>query len=99
MRARTTAGNLALKKIPQTIRAGYYTQFVCGQVLVTLRETFAVAPGLAAARGVVLRNDGRDVYGRPLMPCLAAFTVDRAALHVVRCADPSPMEILDAMPR
>jgi hypothetical protein len=99
MPARTAAGNLTLKKITQTIRAGYYTQFVCGQVLVTLRETFAVAPGLAAARVVVLRNDGRDVYGRPLMPCLAAFTVDRAALHGVRWADTSAMEILDAIAR
>lgn len=97
--ARTAAGKLTLKKVTQTVRAGYYSQFVCGQVLVTLRETFAVAPGLTAARVVVMRNDGRDVYGRPLMPCLAAFTVDRAALHGVRWADASAADILNAVAR
>ncbi|WP_426510373.1 DUF4236 domain-containing protein [Dactylosporangium sp. McL0621] len=99
MPAQTAAGNLTLKKITQTAQANYYTQFACGQVLVTLRETFAAAPGLAAARVVVLRNDGRDVYGRPSMPCLAAFTVERTALHGVRWADAGSVEILDMVAR
>ena len=43
MPARTPAGNLSLKKVTQTTQADYYKQFVCGQILVTLRETFAVA--------------------------------------------------------
>jgi len=97
--SRTAAGNLSLKKITQASRADFYKQFVCGQVLVTLREAFAVAPGLASARVVVLRNDGRDVYGRPVMPCLAAVNVTRGALHGVRWDDADAVDILNAVAR
>jgi hypothetical protein len=72
---------------------------VCGQILVTVRETFAVAPGLFSARVVVLRNDGRDVYGQPVMPCLAAVNIDRGALIGVRWADADAVDILNAVAR
>jgi hypothetical protein len=48
--SRTTAGNISLKKLTKTERASYYTLTLCGYLLVTLREAFAVAPGLSAAR-------------------------------------------------
>jgi hypothetical protein len=99
MPARTAAGNLTLKKITQTAKADFYKQFVCGQILVTVRETFAVAPGLFSARVVVLRNDGRDVYGQPVMPCLAAVNIDRGALLGVRWADADAVDILNAVAR
>jgi hypothetical protein len=96
MPGRTAAGNLSLKKITQADKADFYKQFVCGQILVTLREAFAVAPGLTAGRVVVLRNDGRDPYGRPTMPCLAAVTVTRRALDGVRWHDADAIDILNA---
>ncbi|MEV4642834.1 DUF4236 domain-containing protein [Actinoplanes sp. NPDC049548] len=99
MPAHTAAGNLSLKKLTQTARADFYKQFVCGQILVTLRETFAVAPALMSARVVVLRNDGIDVYGRPAMPCLAAVNVSREALLGVRWNDAGAVEILNAVAR
>jgi hypothetical protein len=99
MPARTPAGNLSLKKVTQTTQADYYKQFVCGQILVTLRETFAVAPGLVSARVVVLRNDGRDLYGQPVMPCLAAVNVAREALLGVRWNDADAVDILNAVAR
>jgi hypothetical protein len=99
MPARTAAGNLTLKKITQTAKADFYKQFVCAQILVTVRETFAVAPGLFSARVVVLRNDGRDVYGQPVMPCLAAVNIDRGALIGVRWADADAVDILNAVAR
>jgi hypothetical protein len=97
MPGRTAAGNLSLKKITQADKADFYRQFVCGQVLVTLREAFAVAPGLNAARVVVLRNDGRDPYGRPDVPCLAAVSVTRRALEGVRWQDADAIDILNAV--
>lgn len=97
MPGRTAAGNLSLKKITQADRADFYKHFVCGQILVTLREAFAVAPGLASARVVVLRNDGRDVYGRPVMPCLVAVSVARKALLGVRSNDADAVDILNAV--
>jgi hypothetical protein len=99
MPSRTAAGNLSLKKLTQTAQADVYKQFVCGQVLVTLREAFAVAPGLNSARIIVLRNDGRDVYGRLVLPCLAAISVDRRALEGVRWNDADAIDILNAVAR
>ncbi|NJP31023.1 DUF4236 domain-containing protein [Micromonospora thermarum] len=80
----TQAGNLSLRKLPQRGRADYYKQFVCGQVLVTIREAFAVAPGLRSARVAVMRHDGVDSYGRPRVSCLLAAKLDRDALAGVR---------------
>lgn len=97
--ARTAAGNLSLKKITQSAKADFYKQFVCGQILVTVREAFAVAPGLISARVVVLRNDGRDVYGQPLMPCLAAVNITWKALVGVRWDDADAVNILNAVAR
>lgn len=99
MPSQTAAGNLSLKKITQAARADFYKQFVCGQVLVTVRETFAVAPGLASARVVVLRNDGRDIYGQPAMPCLAAVNITRQALQGVLWNEAAAVDILNAVAR
>jgi YD repeat-containing protein len=95
----TAAGNVSLKKITQAAKADFYKHFVCGQILVTLREAFAVAPGLTSARLVALRNDGRDVYGHPTMPCLAAVNVTRNALNGVRWNDADAVDILNAVAR
>lgn len=97
MPGQTAAGNLSLKKITQADKADFYKQFVCGQILVTLREAFAVGPGLTAARVVVLRNDGRDPYGRPVVPCLAAVSVTRGAMEGVRWHDADAIAILNAV--
>ncbi|MEV6925799.1 DUF4236 domain-containing protein [Dactylosporangium sp. NPDC051485] len=99
MPSRTAAGNVSLKKLAQAARADFYKQFVSGQVLVTLREAFAVAPGLGSARVVVLRNDGRDVYGRPAMPCIGAFGITREALRGIRWNDADAVDILNAAAR
>lgn len=44
----------------------------------------------------MLRNDGRDPYGRPNMPCLAAVSVTRRALEGVRWHDADTVDILNA---
>jgi hypothetical protein len=95
MPATTAAGNLTFRKLPQRDYADYYKQFVAGQILVTIRETFAVAPGVAAAAVVVLRNDGSDPYGRPRMPCLFAVRLEREALIGIRWEAASAMDIID----
>lgn len=80
----TQAGNLSFRKLPQRERADYYKLFVYGQVLVTVREALAVAPGIASTRVAVLRNDGRDSYGHPRVSCLLAARFDRRALNGVQ---------------
>ncbi|MFG3603613.1 DUF4236 domain-containing protein [Micromonospora chersina] len=91
----TQAGNLSLRKLPQRDRAAYYKQFVCGQVLVTLRETFAVAPAIGSARVAVLRHDGPDSYGRPLVSCILATEIHRASLVGVRWAETDAAAIVN----
>lgn len=91
----TAAGNLSLKKLTQRERADYYTIFVCGQLLVTVREALAVAPGLAGAGVVALRNDGPDVYGRARLVCLTAARLSRRALDGVQWATAGAVNIIN----
>ena len=51
----TPAGNLTLKKLTKTETADFYKELVFGHLIVTLREAFAVAPGIKSARIVALR--------------------------------------------
>jgi hypothetical protein len=57
---------------------------VLGHLLVTLREAFAVAPGITAIRSVLLRHAGADAYGRPRLGCLLAGRLLRSAFDGVR---------------
>jgi hypothetical protein len=91
----TQAGNLSLRKLPQRDRADYFKQFVCGQVLVTIREAFAVAPGLKSATVAAIRNDGKDAYGKPRVSCILAARFDRAALVGVRWGDADAAAIVN----
>ena len=80
----TPAGNLSLKKLTRTETAGIYKQFVCGQVVATLRMTFAVAPGVQSARIVAIRARSPDAYGKVRPEVVAAARCSRDALIEVR---------------
>jgi hypothetical protein len=82
----TAAGNLSLRKLPKGERASYYTLAVLGHVMVTVKEAFAVAPGLQHVRLVALRGAGSDAYGRPRLECLLAGRWSRSALRGVAWA-------------
>lgn len=79
----TEAGNLSLKKLTKTEAADVYKQLVCGHLLVTLRETFAVAPGIQSARIVAVRAGTRDAYGKTPAEVIAAARCNRFALSGV----------------
>jgi hypothetical protein len=95
MPTRTEAGNLSLKKLLQRERADYYKLFVCGQVLVTVREALAVAPKIRSASVAVLRNEGDDAYGKPRVSCLLAAKFDRPALDGVQWASANAATIVN----
>jgi hypothetical protein len=80
----TAAGNLSLRKLPKGERSSLYTLTVMGHVLVTIKEAFAIAPGLNAARVIALRNGGPDAYGRPRLECILAGQWSRAAFEGVQ---------------
>ena len=60
----TPAGNLSLKKLTKTEIADFYKELVFGHAVVTLREAFAVAPGIQSARIVALARSGRGTRSR-----------------------------------
>ncbi|RKR90282.1 uncharacterized protein DUF4236 [Micromonospora pisi] len=65
-------------------RVRLYREHVCGTALAAARQAFAAAPGLSAARVVVLRQDGEDSYGTPRHSGLYALRVTRDALTSIR---------------
>jgi hypothetical protein len=91
----TSAGHLLLKKLTKTETAELYKQLVCGHLLVTLRETFAVAPGIQSARIVALRPSLPDAYGNTLPEVIAAARCGRTALVGVRWDHVSAVQVLN----
>lgn len=91
---KTQAGNLTLRKLTKAERSSYYQLLVCGHVLVTLRETFAVAPGILTARVVAVRATAPDVYGKAHLECMLAGRWTRRALDGVRWQDANAGKIL-----
>jgi hypothetical protein len=84
MPEKTAVGNVAMPKMTKTARADYYKLMLCGHLLATLRETFAVGPGLASARVAVVRLSPFDAYGKRHPDCLLAARFTRSALSGVR---------------
>jgi hypothetical protein len=91
---RTASGNLTLRKLPQRERNDLYASMICGYLLVTVREAFAVAPGARRVRIVAIRDDV-DAYGRQTAQAVAAATFDRARLEGVRWDDATSVRIVD----
>ena len=91
----TSAGNLTLRKLPKKERAGYYKLLVCGHALATVRETFAVAPSLEAARVAVFRHGRTDAYGRRSLECLLAFRLTRDALEGVQWKEANATTVIN----
>lgn len=80
----TAAGNLTLRKLTKTERAELHTAAVASHVLRTVREAFAVAPGLVAARIVALQRSGEDAYGASEFAVMLAAKFERDRLEGVR---------------
>jgi len=69
----TSAGNLSIRKMTKTDRASLHLELICGHTLLTVKEAFAMAPGITTIRVVTFGNEGKDAYGQPrLTPLLAA---------------------------
>jgi hypothetical protein len=81
---RTEAGNLTLRRLTKTMRSALYAQLVAGYVLTTIREAFAVAPGLTEIRVAAIRAPGDGSRGGVRAECLLAARFARSALQGVR---------------
>lgn len=82
----TPAGNLSLKKLTKSETSAMYTEMVCGHALVTIKEAFAVAPGLDSARVVALRAASPDAYGKVHLEAVLAAQFQRTQLEGIQWA-------------
>ena len=79
----TAAGNFTLKKLNKSEAAAFYMLLVCGHVLVTIKETLAVAPSISAVRIVAVRQSDRDAYGNVTPEVMLAGVFERERLRNV----------------
>jgi hypothetical protein len=66
-----------------------------GHLLATMREAFAMAPGITAIRSVLLRHAGADAYGKPRLECILAGRFLRSAFDGVRWQEASAGTIVE----
>jgi hypothetical protein len=72
-----------------------YGFLVCGQVLVTVREILALAPGIDTVRIALLRATDPNAYGKRGIECLLAATLTRSSLHGVQWQSADSVTILN----
>jgi hypothetical protein len=94
MPSTTSAGNLSLRKMTKAQRNAFYLSVVFGHLLATVRETFAVAPGVSSARVVAVRWSPADSYGRRKLECVFACVLARTSLSGIQWKSASAPEIV-----
>lgn len=92
--ATTPAGNLTLKRLTKKERGTLHNAVVASHVLLTARETFAVAPSLSFARIIALQHTGNDAFGRPRIDVLLATRFDREGLSRVLWNEADAIDIV-----
>ncbi|WP_447925137.1 DUF4236 domain-containing protein [Georgenia muralis] len=96
MPTRTDAGNLSIRKLSKRDRSDYYTILVSAYLLLTAKETLAVAPGLKAVGMVAIRRGPVDPYGRCAAEPIMAARLERSRLAGIRWNDSDAVAILNA---
>lgn len=91
----TTAGNLSLRKLTKRETCDLYKLLVCGHALVTVKEAFAVAPGLTSARVVAVRATSPDAYGKVLAEVVLAARFERAALTGILWSQANAVQVVN----
>lgn len=79
----TAAGNLSIRKMTKKDHDELYALLVCGYILATVKEAFAVSPSLASVRIVGVRSTGKSAYGMRRGEAIAAASIERRALSGV----------------
>jgi hypothetical protein len=91
----TDAGNLSIRKMTKKDHDAYYRELVAGNLLVTVREAMAVAPGATTARIVAVRAGRPNGFGTVAVEALAAAAFKRTTLESVAWEQASATSILN----
>jgi hypothetical protein len=92
--SQTAAGNLSLTKMQKSDAARWHATLVCGHVVITAKEAFAVCPGLSSARVVAVTAPGR--FTSSVVPIMAT-RLARHSLDSVPWATASAADIIDQL--
>jgi hypothetical protein len=79
----SSAGNIVYKKLTKAQLSDWYVIAICGSVLTTVREAFAVAPAIEGVQFAAIRVSESDAYGHHRPECLMAMHFERARLEGV----------------
>lgn len=91
----TAAGNLSLRQTTKSQRADLYKLVVCGYALVTVKEAFAVAPGITEVAIIAVRQGPVDAYGVRLPEVVAALRFQRQALDGIQWDTADAVQIVN----
>jgi len=80
----TPTGRPTIKAVPKKEAASWHATAVAGCVLVTVKEAFAVAPGVQSVRIVAATSPQRDAYGNAKPEVLLAAKFERVRLDGVQ---------------
>ena len=90
----TSAGNLSIRKMTKTDRATLHSELICGHTLLTVKEAFAMAPGITTIRAVTFGTEGKDAYGQTQYTPLLAAQFSRARLTGVQWTSTPALRIM-----
>lgn len=90
----TSAGNLSIRKMTKTDRATLHSELICGHTLLTVKEAFAMAPGITTIRAVTFGTEGRDAYGQAQYTPLIAAQFSRPRLTGVQWTSTPALRIM-----
>jgi hypothetical protein len=79
----SSTGNIVYKKLTKAQHSDWYVVAICGSILATIREAFAVAPAIRGIQLAAIRVSESDAYGHHSPECLMAMHFDRAKLDGV----------------
>lgn len=91
----TPTGRPTIKAVPKKEAAAWHATAVAGCILVTVKEAFAVAPGLQSVRIVAATTPERDAYGNRHPDVLIAARFERQRLHGVQWRTTESVRILN----
>lgn len=91
----TAAGNLSLRKMTKSQASDLYKIMVCGYLVVTVKEAFAVAPGITDVAIVAVRQGPVNAYGVRHPEAIAAARFQRSALVGIQWKTADAVQIVN----
>jgi hypothetical protein len=90
----TPTGRPSSKKLNQTERSELYQAWISSNLLATVKEAFAVAPGLRAATVVVLRRSPPNPFGEVEVDAVYCGTFSRERFEKLRFEQPGMLDAI-----